>query len=163
MSVLLPISGSRICDLSDCHFVSNLVSREFGNSNTRKLSQSRRFVNRPSLIFRSLVCRSDMGKPKVSRDMEGTTTTEIKIITSPQDKKLYKRVQLKNGMQVLLISDPDILIGETEDMDDDKSASEEEMEEEEALYSNNEDEVTVHVSYLICEELIFFHINGWRL
>ena len=38
----------------------------------------------------------------------GTVASDVKMVTAPKDKRLYRRATLGNGLRVILISDPEM-------------------------------------------------------
>lgn len=50
--------------------------------------------------------------------------SSVEVVKSPQDARLYRYLELENGLRVLLISDPEMAGAEEDDEDDDDDYSE---------------------------------------
>ena len=58
-------------------------------------------------------------------DMAATNGSAVEVVKSPQDTRLYRYLELENGLRVLLISDPEMAGAEEDDDDDDDDYTDE--------------------------------------
>ena len=79
-----------------------------------------------------MVAVAEPALPGVKRDSKSVVFT-----TAPKDKKLYRRITLKNGLLAILISDPEMA-----NQVSGGSESEEDMSEDDSGREDEEDEVT---------------------
>ncbi len=63
------------------------------------------------------------------------SSASVEILKSPQDQRLYRRVVLANGLEALLISDPEMAhsLAEDEQQEDDQDEGEDDGSDEEVL------------------------------
>ena len=82
----------------------------------------------------------------------GTVASDVKMVTAPKDKKLYRRATLGNGLRVILISDPEmadqVAGGSDSDTDMPENQADASGEEDEDDEEDGNDEVA---SRLLCK------------